>query len=743
MKPNQISLLFVAAATAVLFCQNAQARLVVADAFNYGTTGQSGQLGNTGFGGGSVPGWNASCPEITCTNGSHSLDGTSLGLVQSFGDKVWIANSNASFNGGATVTNLPQGCYEKWNANKLEFPPSANTNLYTSFLYRFDNASQVDANGSMIACMMLQAQGIQSAGGAPAQWQLWARRVGSNIQLGLSKNVFASGNTGITNWATTNLSSGQTFFVVVKEAIVAGAANDTNCLWINPPPALFGTNEDNVPLASAVCADGVETTSTTGPGRFFIVAQGPAAQFDELRLADTWAEVTPPVGQCLSAAITADPTNVTQCAEISAIFNVTAVGTGASIQWQISGPGSSVWTNIIGAIGSRYDTPNLSLATDNGNKYRAIVNVTCGGGSSATSAVATVTLNAPTITPDGTIMDDFFTALLFNYPVVPPNYSVWFTEVANNFSDFPGPGVVAVARTAKSELYLGYFVPEVQGASTNLPVHLDVTNAIKVTFPFTPTGFTSHTNNGALRFGLYDYTDGGTFVVADDVTASGSTGNGLNVRGYMLSMDFGPTFTANSPLSLYARNGLSDGSLMGTTQDYLSMGSGPRGGGYTNAPAFQAGTQYILVFQVTRTDTNTCRVTATITGGGTNWTWSALDTNGLAYHRFDAFAMRPNSLETFADSVNIPEFKVEVIPTAWEIARVGMSDVSRTGNDINLAWSPTPNTSVASFTYSVQYKTNLLETGWHTLQTNILTTTYIHTNAASTNVNLFYRVRSP
>jgi hypothetical protein len=734
MKPNQISLLFVAAATGVLFCQNAQARLVVVDEFNYGTAGQSGQLGSTGFGGGLTPGWNSNQPEITCTNGSHSLDGTSLGLVQSFGDKVFIANSNASYNTGLIVT-LPQGCYEKWNGNKGEFPPSANTNLYCSFLYRFDNASQVDTNGSMIACVMLQAQGIQSSGGAPACWQLFARRVGSNIQLGIAKNVFATGNTGITNWATTNLSSGQTFFVVVKEAIIPGAANDTNCLWINPPPASFGGDENSVPAASAVCADGVESTSTTGPGRFFIVAQGPAAEFDEFRLADTWAEVTPPVGQCLSAAITADPTNVTQCAEISAIFNVTAVGTGASIQWQISGPGSSVWTNIIGAIGPRYDTPNLSLATDNGNKYRAIVNVTCGSGSSVTSAVATVTLTAPTITPNGTIMDDFFTAQLFNYPVVPPTYSVWWTEVANNFSDYPGPGVTAIARSGKSELYLGYFVDE---STTNLPVDLDVNHAIKVTFPFTPTGFTSHTNNGALRFGLYDYADGGNLVVADDVTASGSTGNGFNVRGYMLSLDFGPTFTANSPLSLLVRNGLADNSLAGTTQDYLSMGSGPSGGGYSNAPAFQAGTQYTLVFQVTRTAVNTCSVMATITGGGTNWSYTGTDTNGLAYHRFDAFAMRPNSLENFADSCTIPEFKVEVISVTPVITAISTPTVSRTGNSVTLTWNPTP---AGTYTYTVWRKLNLLDATWTSLQTGITATTYTDTGATGTTG--FYRVSSP
>src|SRR6202023_434831 len=102
-----------------------------------------------------------------------------------------------------------------------------------------------------------------------------------------------------------------------------------------------------------------------------------------------------------------------------------------------------------------------------------------------------------------------------------------------------------------------------------------------------------------LRIGLFDYADGGNRVVADDATVGGSAGNGINVSGYMLSLDFGPSFTANSPLSILARNILNDVNLLGTTSDYLSLGSGPSGGGYSNAPAFQAGVQYTLVFSVT------------------------------------------------------------------------------------------------------------------------------------------------
>jgi hypothetical protein len=77
-----------------------------------------------------------------------------------------------------------------------------------------------------------------------------------------------------------------------------------------------------------------------------------------------------------------------------------------------------------------------------------------------------------------------------------------------------------------------------------------------------------------------------------------------NVRGYMLNLDFGTNFTVNSPVQILARSFLPDINLMGTVSDYQSLGSGPAGGGFTGAHAFQAGTQYTLVFSVTRTAVN-------------------------------------------------------------------------------------------------------------------------------------------
>ena len=298
-----------------------------------------------------------------------------------------------------------------------------------------------------------------------------------------------------------------------------------------------------------------------------------------------------------------------------------------------------------------------------------------------------------------------------------------------------GIGIEITPSSGTSTLYLGYFL-------SNAVVSLGVTNAIKVTLPFTVGDMNHPVVNGSLRFGLFDYYDGAVRINTDDATASGGAGNGLNVRGYMLSVDFGTNFTANSPLALYWRSQILDNNLMGTTDGiYTSMGSGPSGGGFTNVSSFQANTTYTLQFQVTRCNTNYTRVTATITNAaGTNWMYNSKDTNGV-YYRFDAFGMWLSSLETTAQGFTIPFFEVQVIPVSWEVESMHMAQAVYSGNNINLTWNTHPGANKATFAYTVQYKTNLLDTNWITLQTNITTTSYTHVNPP--NATGFYRVKYP
>ncbi len=715
----------------------------------------NGQLGDAGTG--KENNWNTSRSRIVVTNGSGSLDGTALGLVVSAGDKIQIvstANTNDNFD--TNGAGLPNGCYNKFVASGT-FPATTNANLYCSFLYRFNDNTNFPASGvSMIAALYLQSGGIQSS---PSQgyWHLFARSAGgNNLQIGIAKNALNVTH-GVTNWATTTVAVGQTNFIVVRLQIAAtnGVSyytNDIDDLWINPPANTFGTNEANVPTPdiSSPAGDGAVPASNTGPGRFFIVDDGLSAYLDELRISTNWADATPPFGQCLTASFTTQPTNLTQCAEINASFFAKAAGsTGPSFQWQISKDGGTTWSNISGAVRASYTTPNLQLATDNGNKYRAIVNVACDG-SSATSSVATVTLTAPVVTTSPSlIMDDTFASGVRTGPTVTANNSVWWTSVTADLDSSPldSPflnGLTATPITNTSSLYLGYFVNDI---STRLPVHLAIGTQITVTLNFIPISFNIFTNNGPLRLGLFDYADGGIFATADSSALTGSGGQAINVRGYMLSLDFGKVFSTSNPMTLYVRNNLQDNNLMGTTGDYNAMGDGgPLGIDYSNAPAFKAGSNYVLTLSVARIGTNTCSVNAAVTGSGLNLSYTAIDTNSLGYHRFDAVAVRPNKAENAPDYLNFPEFKVQVGSALTQVSSLAINSVKSVSigggtNNVTLTWIPAPSGGDTSAGFSVRSKSSLTNATWTLLQSGINTTNYTDTTVS--NSASFYRVSIP
>jgi hypothetical protein len=705
MQRNTFSLLVLLLASGLFLGQNASGGYTE-QFINYAT----GRLGDPGTGDG-AGNWYTAMPSVTVTNGSGSLDGTALNLFPSFGDKASVS----------PVNDPGHAPYQRWVPTGA-YPPDVATNIYYSFLYRFNDVTTVSGDGMRIIAVNRQSSGLFSSP-LTLHWALQAKRVGSNIQLGINKYG------GVTNYAATSLAEGQTFFVVVRQQIIP-AANDVEELWINPPTNSFGAGELNVPAAGASVSDVAEDSSSAGPGRFYLLSSGQAADFDELRIANSWAEVTPPAGQVISASIYANPVSVTNVEGIGAVFSVTALCTDPTYQWQASGAGSSTWTNVNGATNSSYTTPNLWLVTDNGNQYRVIVNVPLDG-SSATSTVATVTLWAITNTPVRLILYDTFADLQRDNEPVTTNNSVWRTAESANLDASTGE-LVATPLSGHSSLWLAYFVDE---STANLPVSLEVPNAIVVTLPFHIGSMDSHTYNGFIRFGLYDYADGGVLLTNDSFLAAGSLGNGINVRGYMLNLEFGTNFTTDSPLTLLARSALDDNNLMGTTADYTTIGAGPAGGGYSNAPAFQPNTDYTLVFQVRRIGTNVCSVTATITGDGTNWTCTAVDTN-FGYYRFDAFGIRPFSLEGTADNFTFPYFEVQVKPIDW-VVPIRLT-ITRTGQEVTLVWNANPSGSAAC---SVQRKLDLPGATWNTLQSGITATNYTDTDATSDRA--FYRVSSP
>lgn len=94
----------------------------------------------------------------------------------------------------------------------------------------------------------------------------------------------------------------------------------------------------------------------------------------------------------VAATVIASPVSATVTAGATASFSATVGGTPApAVQWQISRDAGASFANINGATATAYTTPATVLA-DNNNRYRIVATNASG---SATSAAATLTVNAP------------------------------------------------------------------------------------------------------------------------------------------------------------------------------------------------------------------------------------------------------------------------------------------------------------------------------------------------------------
>jgi hypothetical protein len=90
--------------------------------------------------------------------------------------------------------------------------------------------------------------------------------------------------------------------------------------------------------------------------------------------------------------ITAQPQDASVCTGISNTFSVTATGSGAVYQWQLSTDGGATFNNIAGATSSSYTVSSTTTGM-NGYLYRVVVNGTCPP--SLTSSPATLRVADP------------------------------------------------------------------------------------------------------------------------------------------------------------------------------------------------------------------------------------------------------------------------------------------------------------------------------------------------------------
>jgi hypothetical protein len=352
------------AAAGILTSQTAWAQVPVYEGFNY-TVGA--KLSGQG-------GWGTS--ETTILIASGSLDGTGLGLLGSTGNRVAVTGGTAGVNSSTK---------EDFNGGSTDVAG----NTYFSFLLKLRDTTGIDTSGSGTPIVSLNHGGS----GTKTAISILLYNNGGNVEVGVAKyagtaTAVASGF--VSSGAGSAIQDGNVYLIIGKYQTNSGAANDTVTLWVNP--ASLGGSDDSSPKVNAIGSG--TTDSTSGIGRIYI-DQGFDADIDELRISTDWADVTP-TSVCNGAGISSGATPAAQTANIgsTASFSVSATGNAPTYQWQVSTDGGTTFNNV--STGTGGTTPNYTTGAlaspDNGNQYRCVVNVTCGGGSSATSAVATVTV---------------------------------------------------------------------------------------------------------------------------------------------------------------------------------------------------------------------------------------------------------------------------------------------------------------------------------------------------------------
>src|SRR5208283_6176016 len=135
--------------------------------------------------------------------------------------------------------------------------------------------------------------------------------------------------------------------------------------------------------------------------------------------------------------------------------------------------------------------------------------------------------------------------------------------------------------------------------------------------------------------------------VAADFSSNSSQGAG--VQGYALFQNMGTAFNNTTPMDIRARTNVSDSSLLGTSGDYTSLGTGP--GNTNNFSGFVNGTTYTLQYAFQRTASNAMAVTVSwlnATNGATLLT-SVTDTNATNFN-FDGIGFRPSEATQAASS---------------------------------------------------------------------------------------------
>ncbi len=232
-----------------------------------------------------------------------------------------------------------------------------------------------------------------------------------------------------------------------------------------------------------------------------------------------------------------------------------------------------------------------------------------------------------------------------------PTNAAWYASSGSSLTATTGSMTLTLGSSAI--LAVSYFTTNAAN-----PVELTVGDTLLTTITFTFNGVAAENTSEGFRLGIYEF---GSNRVSADFSGNGTQGAG--VQGYALFQNMGTTFDNTTPMDIRVRSNVADSSLLGTSGDYTSLGTGP--GNTNNFGGFANGNSYTLQYAFQRTGTNTMAVSVSWLDptNGASLLTSVTDNNATNFN-FDGIGIRPQEASEEATSTIFREVKVEYIPGA-------------------------------------------------------------------------------
>ncbi|HEU6447544.1 MAG TPA: ATP-binding protein [Verrucomicrobiae bacterium] len=237
------------------------AKLLFYDGFDYSEGTKLGEFSSSKT-------WENPKNQIIISGGNLEF----AGLKTSEGNHINVALGSSSLDSVRTINGV-------WREQ-------SNGTLYISFLLRLESVSGIAKSGDGTSLLTVthtsnhsQLLGINLINDGAVR--LGILKFPSDDSRASSSVFFGSGP-----GAALSADGSTTYLVVARYRWVEGATNDEVTLWVNP--ATLGINEDPTNKISA--SGGTDGAKSAGR---LILSRGPNVSIDELRIGQSWADVTP------------------------------------------------------------------------------------------------------------------------------------------------------------------------------------------------------------------------------------------------------------------------------------------------------------------------------------------------------------------------------------------------------------------------------------------------------------------